>query len=446
MKSTVETLEANQVKVSVEIDETEFDKDITAAFRKIAQEVRLPGFRPGKAPRAVLEARLGIAPAREQALRDSIPVYLAKAVREHDVDIIDTPEVEITGGEESGPVTFDAKVPIRPRIMVPGYNGLRVELPAAEPTTEEVEAPIEAELRRSGSLAAADRPAMRGDYITIDLSATRDGDPIPGLNTNAWQYEIGKAWVADNFDFELIGCTVGEHKDFVGIPTGTEDEADFSIDVIKIEELALPELTDAWVSDNVGEFDTVDAWRDSIRTRLTNVRHNQLRQLAVDRTTQALADLVDEEVPDAMVRQELQGRAQNFVMQLQAQGITLEQYMMMTGQDQGMLTESLRGASERGVKIDLALRAVAEAESITADDSDLDVEYERIAIEVRQKPNQVRKAYEKNEAVGDLLADLRKRKALDIVLDRVELVDPAGQMIDRSIVFPGQGGEEAEGA
>ncbi len=444
MKSSVETLEANQVKLSVEVDEAEFDTDITAAFRKIAQEVRLPGFRPGKAPRAVLEARIGVAPAREQALRDGIPQYLARAVREHNIDIIDTPNVDITGGEESGPVTFDATVPVRPKIMVPGYSGLRVELPAAHPTEDEIEAPIKSELSRNGSLTDVNRQAVTGDFITLDLAAHRDGEPIPGLNTSDWQYEIGKGWVADIFDQELVGSNVGDSLEFTATPSGTDFLADFAVEVTKLQELVLPELTDNWVDENVGEFDTVEAWRSSIRTRLTEVRHNQLRQMAVDRTTQALAELVDEEVPTSLVNQELQGRAQNFVMQLQAQGITLEQYLMMTGQDQDSLMESLREASIRGVKVDLALRSVADAEAVTVEPDDIDAEYERIAIQVRQKPNQVRKAYEKNEAVQDLVADLRKRKALDILLDRVEIVDPEGHPIDRSIVFPGQGGEEAD--
>ena len=161
VKSTLEPLEGNKVKLSVNVDEAEFDKDIDAAFRKIAREVRLPGFRAGKAPRRVLEARIGIAPAREQALRDSIPQYLAKAVREHDVDLIASPEVEITTGEEEGPVGFDATCEVRPEITVPGYDGLRVELPAPAATDEEVDEAVQAQLRRHGQLdrrRAAGRP------------------------------------------------------------------------------------------------------------------------------------------------------------------------------------------------------------------------------------------------------------------------------------------------
>lgn len=436
MKSTVESLEGNKVKVSVEVDETEFDKDIDAAFRKIAQEVRLPGFRPGKAPRKILEARIGLEPAREQALRDGIPGYLARAVREHDVDIIATPEVDITGGQDGGPVTFDATIEVRPRISVPGYGGLRVELPSAEVSDEDVDSPIQTELRRNGNLTDVERPAVRGDFVTIDLGAHREEVPVPGLNTEDWQYEIGKGWVADSFDDELIGTTAGDAKSFTATPTGVEEPADFTITVKKVAEMQIPELTDEWVANTIGEFDTVEEWRTSIRTRMSQIRMNQLRQAVGERTGQALADLVMEDVPEALVNQELNGRAQNFVQQLGSQGIALEQYLSITGQDQNTLVEGLRDASVRAVKIDLALRSIADAEDLTVSYAEVEDEYNRIALAVGQKPAQVRKAYEKNEAVPELTWDLRKRKAMEWLLDRVELVDPEGRVIERSLVFP----------
>ena len=149
MKSSLEPLEGNKVKLSVNIGEYEFDRDIDQAFKKLAREVRLPGFRAGKAPRRVLEARIGLAPARAQALQDSIPEYLAKAVREHDVDLIASPDVEITSGEEDGPVEFDATCEVRPEITVPGYDGLRVELPSPAATDDEIEEAMTAERRPS---------------------------------------------------------------------------------------------------------------------------------------------------------------------------------------------------------------------------------------------------------------------------------------------------------
>ena len=445
MKSTLAPLEGNKIKLSVEVEEAEFDRDIDAAFRKIAQEVRLPGFRPGKAPRRVLEARMGIAPAREQALRDAIPQYLAKAVREHDVDIIDTPQVDITGGTDDGPVQFDATIDVRPKVTVPSYGGLRVEVPSPIVSDEEVQAPIDNELRRNGDLVDVDRPAVRGDYVTLDLAAFRDGDAVPGLNTEDWLYEIGRGWVAESFDDELVGATADDVVTFSAPPSGTDEAADFTVNVKKVQELQLPELTDEWVSENLGEFDTVEAWRESIRNRLQATRAGQLRQAVVERTSQALAELVDDEPPQVLVQAELRGRLENMAMQFQAQGIGFEQYLAVTGQDPETFQSTMTEGATRAVKADLALRAVADAESLEIDDDELEAEYVRIAISVNQKPNQVRKAYEKNDAVADLTAELRKRKAFDWLLERVEIVDPDGKLVERSLVLPEYAGSEDDG-
>jgi trigger factor len=443
MKSTVEPLERSaeddgrtMVKLSVEVDEAEFDRDIDAAFRKIAREVRVPGFRPGKAPRRILEARIGVAPAREQALRDAIPQYLAQAVREHEVDIIAAPEVDITSGQEAGPVAFDATVEVRPVVIVPGYAGLRVELPSIEVDDEEMDGPIDAERRRHGELVDVDRPTARGDFVTLDLSADRDDEPVPGLNAEDWLYEVGQGWIAEDFDEQVIGATPGDELSFTSTPSGTEEPADFAVTVKKVQELILPELTDEWVAENVGEFDTVQEWRDGIRRRLSDLRLAQARQMLVERVGNALADLVDEAPPEALVNADLRSRAESFVMQLQSQGIGFEQYLAATGQDQVTLMEGLKDASARAVKIDLALRAVAEAENIPVDDDDLDAEYERIAPRVGQKPVQVKKAYERGDGVPELRAELRKRKAMEWLLRSVEIVDGEGRPIERSLLLP----------
>ena len=179
MKSSVESLEGNKVKVYVEVDEAEFDKDIDQAFKTIAGEVKLPGFRNGKVPRRVLEARIGLGPAREQALRDAIPQYLGKTVREHDVDLVATPAVEITGGQEDGIVEFEAECEIRPVVSVPGYAGLRIELDSPAPSEDEIEEAKAEELKQYGSLAPVDRPAEAGDFLTLDLAE------VGGLHTDS---------------------------------------------------------------------------------------------------------------------------------------------------------------------------------------------------------------------------------------------------------------------
>ncbi|MET0144586.1 MAG: trigger factor [Ilumatobacteraceae bacterium] len=435
MKSSLEALEGNKVKLSVNVDEAEFDKDIDQAFKKIAREVRLPGFRAGKAPRRVLEARIGIGPAREQALRDSIPQYLAKAVREHDVDLIASPEVEITGGSDEGPVEFDATCEVRPEVVVPGYDGLRVELPSPDVDDAEVDEAVTAQLRRHGELTDVDRPAARDDFVTVDLVATRDGEEVTGLNTEDWSYQVGQGWVTDDFDEQLIGASAGDELTFTSTPKGTDEAADFVVTVGAVQELVLPELTDEFVADNFGEFETVDAWRTALRERIADGKLNQARQELVGKITEALTNLTEIEAPESLVQGDLQRRVEGTVRQLQSQGISMDQWFSVTGQDANAFVEGLKSASEQAVKVDLALRAVAVAEQLDADDGDLDAEYQRIAMEVDQKPSQVRKVYERGDMVPELVAQIRKSKALDWLVHHVEFVDPAGATLDRDLIL-----------
>jgi trigger factor len=436
VKSSVEPLEGNKVKLSVEVEEAELDRDIDGAFRKIAQQVRLPGFRPGKAPRRILEARIGLGPAREQALRDAIPSYLAKAVRTHEVDIIAPPEIDITAGEEEGPLAFDATIEVRPQVLVPGYAGLRVELPNPTVAADELDEAVASELKRHGELEDVDRPAEAGDQVTLDIAGTRDGEPVAGLTTEDWLYEIGRGWVADGFDDRLAGTSAGDELSFTANPSGTDEPADFEVTVKKVQALRPPELTDEWVADELSEWDTVDEWKASLRERMEAARLNQARQLLLERASAALAELVDEDPPDALVQSEVQSRAQGLMQNLQAQGITLDQYLAATGQDPAVFSDGLKEGAARAVKVDLALRAVADAEGLEATDEDLEREFARVAIRVNQKASQVRRAYERNDAVAGLKAELRKAKALDFLLHRVEIVDPDGNPIERALVVP----------
>ena len=435
MKSSVESLEGNKVKLYIEVEEAEFEKDIEQAFRSIAREVKLPGFRNGKAPRRVLEARIGIGPAREQALRDAIPQYLGKAVREHDVDLIATPDVEITGGQEDGLVEFEAECEIRPEITVPGYAGLRIELESPVPTEEEVAEARDEDLKQGGSLADVDRPAEDGDFLTLDLAANRDGEEVMGLNTEDWSYELGQGWVADDFDEQVTGAKVGDVLTFTTTPKGTEEPADMTVTIKAIQALELPEPTDEWVADNTGEFDTVDEWEASIRERITEQKLQGVRQTVGHQLNEALVALVDVEAPESMVRSEMQNQAEQMVRQLQMQGIDFQAWMSATGQDPQQFIESTRPQAEQAVKADLALRAVAVAEEIDVDDHELEMEYSRMAMQYGQKAKEIRKAYEQNDAVPELLAQIRKSKSMDWLLHRVEMVDATGEVIDRDLVL-----------
>jgi trigger factor len=324
---------------------------------------------------------------------------------------------------------------VRPEITVPGYGGLKVELPSPAATDDEVDEAIKAELKRNGELSDVERPAATGDYVTLDIETTRDGEPVTALNVEDWSYEIGQGWIAEDFDDRLVGAEAGATLTFTTTPKGTSEPADFTVTVSRVQVLVVPELDDEWVADNLGEFDTVAEWTDSIRERIADTKLNRARNELIGRTTEALTELTEIEAPEALVNSDLQRRVEGTVRQFQSQGINMEQFFAATGQDAAGFVETLKGQSEQAVKVDLALRAVAAAEAIEADDDDVEAEYERLAMQVNQKPNQVRKAYEANDLVPELQAQIRKSKALDWLLHHVEMVDPDGNRIDNDLVL-----------
>jgi trigger factor len=433
VKATVEPLEGNKVKLSVQVEEAEFDKAIDAAFRKIAREVRIPGFRPGKAPRKVLERRLGPEVGREQALQDSLPEFYAQALSDHNVDAIASPEIDITGGKDEGPLAFDAVVEVRPEIQVPGYGGLRVTLDRPEVPDEEVDERIDRMRQVQATLAEIDRPAIDDDVVTIDIAGSLDGDAQEGLSADDYSYTVGSGMVTPEVDEQLRGAKTGDILSFNATHPDEDEERqlEFRILVKQVNERVLPEADDAWASEN-SEFSTIEELRSSVRKQLEMLKKAQGQAMLRQKTSEALAELVSEEPPDALVSHESRHRLENMAMRLGAQGIDPQQWLTEQLQNNdGMLAE-LKEASATAVKVDLALRAVAQAEELECSDDELDVEIEAAARQIGQKPQRVRQEFERGGQLAEVRSDIRKRKALDWLLERVEIVDEEGHPIDRA--------------
>lgn len=448
MKATVEPLEGNKVKLSVEVDEPEFEEAIDAAFRKIAQEVRIPGFRPGKVPRKVLEARIGTEAARNQALHDSVPEYYARAVREHDVDVIAAPEIDITEGRESGPVAFDAVVEVRPRVVVPGYASLRVTIPSPVPTDDEVDAQLEQLRKQHAELEVVDRPAVEGDYVTIDIAGTRDGEPLPGLTADDYLYLVGSGGVVPELDREMVGRKPGDIVVFEATHPSDEEASpiEFRVLVKEVKAQVLPPLDDAFAAE-ASEFDTLAELRDDLVRRLSDLKRARAQMALRDEIGKALADLVEDEVPEALISAEMSERINDLAMRLSARGLTIEQWIEATGQDEASFVEGLRQAAITAAKVDLALRAVAEAQGIEVDDDELEAEVAALAERVGQRPAKVRAQLERADQMPAIRSDLKKRKALEWLVDTVEIVDEDGKPIERSAIeftdeSPDDGGDE----
>jgi trigger factor len=433
VKTSVEELEDNKVKLSVQVDEPEFEKAVDAAFRKIAREVNIPGFRRGKAPRRILEKRLGEGVGRGEALRDAIPTYYAQAVRDLDVDVIAAPEIDITEGEDDGPVSFEAVVQVRPVVVVPGYESMRVTLPAPVATDEEIDDQIQRMLAQHAELATVDRPAAEGDYVTIDIEGSQGDEPLEGLTAQDYSYEVGSGGIVAELDEALVGASAGDDLELdADHPDPDEEEGlHFVVAVKEVKERVLPEPDDEWAAE-ASEFATLAELRDDLAERMTAVRKMQAQMSLREKVTEALADLVDVEVPEALVNHEMSHRLEDFVMRLQAQGLTLDQWLDSSGQDQGEFVDTLRTTAAQAARFDLGLRAVVAAEEIEATDDDLDAEFAQVAERLELDPAAVRQQFVDADQISQVEADIRMRKALDFLVSTVEIVDEDGNPIDRA--------------
>ena len=445
MKTSVIELEDNKVKLSVEVDEQEFETALDATFRKIAREVKVPGFRPGKAPRKLLEARLGEGVARGEALRDAIPDYYAQAVREHDVDVIAAPEIEITEGEDKGPVVFDAVVEVRPIVTVPGYDSLRVTVPRPEATDEEIDAQIDRMRRQYAELETVDREAAEGDIVTIDVTGSQGDEDLEGLTAQDYSYEVGSGAIVPELDEALVGAKAGDQLSFeADHPDPDEDGLHFEVALKEVKERVLPEADDEWAAE-ASEFDTLAELRADLSERMTTVRRMQAQMNLRDKVGEATADLVDLEVPEPLIAGEMRQRLEDFSMRLGAQGLNLDQWLASSGQDPNEFVEELRATATRAAKFDLALRAVADAEQIEASDEDLEAEFGQVAQQLDLTPEAVRLRFEDADQVSAIRGDIRRRKALDWLVESVEIVDEEGNPLDRSeLILPEEDTDEAD--
>ena len=442
MKSTVEPVEdssvtSSSVKLVVEVEEAEFEKALDAAFRKIAHEVRIPGFRPGKVPRRILEARVGSEYARGQALQESLPDFYVRALAENNVDAISSPELKLTSGEDAGPVAFEAVVEVRPTVRVPGYEGLQVTIPSPLASEDEITGQVDRMRGAFATLSEVDRPARVGDNVRIDVAGTHNGESVPGLTAEDYVYEVGANTVVAELDENLTGAKTGDELTFDAAVPGDDAAESGTIQLVvnikAVNEKVLPEPNDEWAASS-SEFTTIADLRGDIAKRMNMVKRVQANMAMRDEVIKALVELVDSEVPETLVNQEIERRMQELVNRLAQQGASLDMYLEATGQSQQDLIDGAREGADDAVKADLALRSVAESESVEVTDEDIATEVDNLARRFNMKPKQVRTNLERNYQLPVLKADIRKAKALTWLAEHATVVDLDGKPIERSLL------------
>jgi trigger factor len=437
MRSTSEALEGNRVKLTVEVDEEELRGAVDETFRRLQKEVSVPGFRPGKVPRRLLEVRLGAEAIRAEVIRHALPDYYAQAVEEADLDTIAAPEIDITSGENTGALAFDAVVEVRPKVSIAGYQGLVVTVPSLEPTELEIDARIDRLREQFAELNEVERPARDGDLVTVDVQGVRDGNVADGLSADDFVYEVGTGGIVDGADEALRGKKAGDIVE-VDAPQLQGGAGKLRLLVKQVREKVLPEANDEWASD-ASEFDTLEELREDLANRLTRLKKLEARFIVRERAIEALAELVSDEMPATLVAVEAQATRDTLARRLAERGMTIDQYLETMSQAPEELAAEFERQAVSQVRVDLALRALADAEEIVVDDQDLAARIERLASETSQDARSLATRLARTGGLEQLRSDVRNEKAVEWLTD---LVDEQGAPMDRTLFLEAVGSEE----
>ena len=434
MEATTELIEGNLVRLSVQVDESEIAKAVESTAKTLSRQMRVPGFRPGKVPLRVLETRLGGSGVlRAEALRDALPDFYVQAIASTELDPIAPPKIDITSGQESGPIVFEAVVQVRPLVSIAGYEGLEVTVPTLEASQDEIDAQIDHLREADAELQEVDRPIEQGDFVALDLVGyDKDGTEVFSLED--YLLEHGKETIVAELDEAILGAKLGDARHIESVLPNSEK---LTIDVVVkgIKDKKLPELSDEWVGEN-SEFSTVDELREDLASRIGRAKVQAARMELRDWALKALGDLVDDnEIPDVLVEEETRQRVHDLEHRLRSQRISIEQFLQASGRSSEELSQTLREDAHVAVKVDLALRALVQARNIEVDDSELDKEIDSIANALGSSAGKIRAQLQDAGRMSGILAGLRNAKAATWLTEHVALVDADGNKVLREDLF-----------
>lgn len=432
MKSTVEQLSPTRVKINVEVPFDELKPDFDRAYKKIAQQVNIPGFRPGKAPARILEQRLGRGVVLEEVVNGAVPAKYAEIVSAREVHPLGRPEIEVTEIEDGDHVAFTAEVDVRPEIEMPAFGELAVSVDDVEVTDAEVDEQVDGLRSRFGTLLAVERPVQEKDFVVLDLSAAVDGDEIAELATTDLSYQIGSGELVEGIDDALVGATQGEERTFtttlaVGERAGQQVEV--TVKVRAVKERELPAADDEFAQ-LASEFDTFEELRNDLRTRLGRVKSLQQGAQAREEVLKALLAATEVPLPESVVEGEYQSRKHDALHAFDHDEQRLNRWLEQQGHNPEQFDADLRKGARETVKAHLVLDAIADAEGFSVTDSELS---ERIVYQAQRRgmsPNEYAQRARESGELGSIYADVRRGKALISVVRQAAVTDASGNSVD----------------
>jgi len=446
VKSTVEKLSPTRVRISVEVPFAELKGDFDRAYKQLAQQVRLPGFRPGKAPAKLLEARVGRGAVLEQVVNEVLPSRYSEAVTTEDLRPLGQPEIEVTKIEDGEELTFTAEVDVRPDIELPDLSELKISVDPIEVTDDEVDAELAGLRARFGTLKGVDRPAETGDFVSIDLSASVEGEDVPDGKTEGLSHEIGSGQLIDGLDEAIIGLSDGESATFTTKLLAGEhagQDADVTVTVKSIKERELPEPDDEFAQ-LASEFDTIDELRENLTEQVNRVKRIHQAEKIRDSALETLLELVEVPLPQAIVSAQIDSALHNAIHPLDHDEDKFAEALEAQGSSREKFDADNREAAEKAVKTQLLMDAISDDLDIQVGENDLS---ERLVLMSRQygvEPQQLVQLLQQNNQLPAIFADVRRGLAVAAVVEAATVTDTDGNVIDTTEFFGPPAGPDSE--
>ena len=423
MSLQVEKLEKNMAKLTIEAPADEFEKAVEKSYQKNKNRMSVPGFRKGKVPRKMLEKMYGAQIFFEDAINDLIPeVYSREVTAAEDLEIVSQPKIEVTQAEAGQSFIFTAEVALKPAVELGQYKGLAVEKDSVEVTDEDVAAELE-KVRKENSrtISVEDRAVEDGDIATIDFEGFIDGEAFEGGKGTDYPLTIGSHSFIDTFEEQLVGKNLNEEvevnvtfpedyqaKELAGKP------AMFKVTVKELKKVELPEADDEFAQD-VSEFDTLEEYKNDIRTKLTEQKETEAKNALEDKAVAAVVEGAKMDIPEPMIDLQVRQMAENFARRLQSQGISWEQYCQFTGMTTDKLFEQMRPQALKTIQV---LEAVAAAENIIASEEDFAAEIDKMAEAYKMEADKIKEMMGEEEK-NSIMKDLAVTKAAEFIVANI---------------------------
>jgi trigger factor len=421
-----ESVDKDRVKLRVEVPEAALDPALNEVYRRWARQIKVPGFRKGKVPRRLIDARVGIEAVRDEALRDALPDFYQQALDAESLEAIAPPEVNIIEFSSGTPLVFEATVDVRPEVVVPPLGELRVEAPDSEVRPLDIDEQIERLRDRFAELETVGREVRRGDFVLLDLNAYQHDQMIEEAGATGYLYEVGSHEGPPSMDEELEGSRPGailRFTDEMGPGAGelAGQHVSFTVLVKEVKAKRLPPVDDE-LAKTAGEFDTLTELRDSIADELRGLKKAQAREQLRNAVLEALIDASDLEAPPRLVEDEFNHRLEHFEEDLRNAGLTMSRYASEIDSTELQVRSDLRRGAGRAVKGELLLEQIAREQNLQVTDEDLGRQVAYIAARAGKEPQEVATALAESGRLGSLATDIMRRKALEYATGQANVI------------------------